>query len=68
MSYQGIKIAADILFKIQQASYELVQLGSKNAATKSGQQDILLAQMLNEHESIKGVKQRFTEIVDLEIK
>ena len=49
MSQQGIQLAAEAFTFLQQKSYELMKLGAQDNVmkTQSGQQDILLARMLD---------------------
>ena len=46
MSKQGIKLAAEAFSELQRLSHKLVKLGTSDAKTESGKQDIILGQML----------------------
>jgi len=64
MSRKGVKIAADAFEYLQQARGKLLRMGTKDkvCATKSGHQDILLGQMLEDGKD--AMEKRFMEIID----
>jgi len=67
MSKEGIKLAGEVFSFMQSKRGELLALGCKEdtVGTKSGHQDILLGQMLDDgKDSIKG---RFVKLAGMKI-
>jgi len=62
MSKQGITITAEFFSRLQSTRQTLIRMGSEMARTKSGQQDILLGQMLRDAED--AVKEKFIRLID----
>ena len=60
MSTTGIQLFANALSHLQSIRGELLRMGSKQCATKSGQQDMRLAQLLDVAKD--SVKHEFTAI------
>lgn len=60
MSHPGIKRFADAMLELQLAKDVLIRMGSANASTKSGQQDIRLGQLCDTAKD--AVKEEFAKI------
>lgn len=60
MSKEGIQIAANAFFNLQEARRQLLELGSKDCKGKSGHQDLLLASLM--FDANEAVKTKFCKI------
>lgn len=60
MSQRGIKRAAKFFSDLQVAKEELIRMGSEDATTLEGEQDILLGHMLRKAED--AIKDEFCEL------
>lgn len=60
MSTKGIKLAAEAFSHLQRIKGELINLGSKDCTSKSGQQDIRLGQLMDLGKD--AMKHKFNEI------
>jgi hypothetical protein len=60
MSYQGVERAARALAELQNATHELIAMGSEAPSTASGKQDILLGKMLQK--ASEGISPEFARL------